>query len=112
MHLVRYQAQDLAQVVQDINACEFGLTLSVHSRNPDTIDYLSHQIRVGNVYVNRDQIGAVVGVQPFGGMKRSGTGPKAGGPDYVKRFAVEKNISMNTSAIGGNTDLLRGSSIS
>ena len=111
LHLVRYQAQNLAQVVQDINACEFGLTLSVHSRNPDTIDYLSHQIRVGNVYVNRDQIGAVVGVQPFGGMKRSGTGPKAGGPDYVKRFAVEKTISVNTSAIGGNTDLLRGSSM-
>ncbi|MEK9764948.1 MAG: bifunctional proline dehydrogenase/L-glutamate gamma-semialdehyde dehydrogenase PutA [Thalassolituus sp.] len=107
LHLVRYSANKLDQVIKDINNTGFGLTLSVHSRNPDTAERLSREIRVGNVYINRDQVGAVVGVQPFGGMKRSGTGPKAGGPDYMKRFACERTITVNTSAIGGNAELLR-----
>ncbi|KZY96827.1 hypothetical protein A3746_10190 [Oleibacter sp. HI0075] len=107
LHVIRYQNSDLPNVIEDINNTGFGLTLSVHSRNPEVSGFIARSARVGNVYINRDQIGAVVGVQPFGGLGRSGTGPKAGGPDYVKRFACERTVSVNTSAIGGNAELLR-----
>lgn len=110
LHIVRYKASQLDKLVDDINSTGFGLTLSIHSRNPQTIDRICQRARVGNVYVNRDQIGAVVGVQPFGGMGRSGTGPKAGGPNYVPRFAVERTLTVNTAAAGGNVELLRGRS--
>lgn len=108
LHVLRYKASKLDQLVDDINNTGFGLTLSIHSRNPQTVERICQRARVGNVYVNRDQVGAVVGVQPFGGMGRSGTGPKAGGPNYLLRFAVERTITVNTAAAGGNVELLRG----
>jgi RHH-type proline utilization regulon transcriptional repressor/proline dehydrogenase/delta 1-pyrroline-5-carboxylate dehydrogenase len=108
LHIYRYSAKSLNTLISNINSLGFGLTLSVHSRNPDTASHIERRIRVGNVYVNRDQIGAVVGLQPFGGMGLSGTGPKAGGPNYVLRFATERTRTINTSAVGGNADLLRG----
>ncbi|MGH6916096.1 MAG: aldehyde dehydrogenase family protein, partial [Geminicoccaceae bacterium] len=82
------------------------LTLGVHSRIDRTIDRVLERARAGNIYVNRNMIGAVVGVQPFGGERLSGTGPKAGGPRYLPRFATERAISVNTAAVGGNASLL------
>jgi RHH-type proline utilization regulon transcriptional repressor/proline dehydrogenase/delta 1-pyrroline-5-carboxylate dehydrogenase len=87
VHVVRYKARDLHKILDQINASGYGLTLGIHSRIDTTVREISHKLRVGNCYVNRNQIGAVVGVQPFGGQGKSGTGPKAGGPHYVERFA-------------------------
>ncbi|MRI31825.1 bifunctional proline dehydrogenase/L-glutamate gamma-semialdehyde dehydrogenase [Endozoicomonas sp. OPT23] len=106
LHLVRYKASELNKVVADINATGYGLTVGIHSRNEATAAYLDQNLRVGNVYINRNQIGAVVGVQPFGGQGLSGTGPKAGGPHYLIRFATERTRSINTTAVGGNATLL------
>lgn len=89
LHVVRYKAKDLDQVIDTINATGFGLTLGVHTRNETTANQITSRARVGNIYINRDQVGAVVGVQPFGGQGLSGTGPKAGGPHYLKRFTRE-----------------------
>lgn len=86
LHIVRYRAEELDKVIDDINRTGFGLTMGVHSRNETTCAHIEHRARVGNCYVNRDQVGAVVGVQPFGGRGLSGTGPKAGGPHYLYRF--------------------------
>ncbi|KKA43479.1 bifunctional proline dehydrogenase/L-glutamate gamma-semialdehyde dehydrogenase PutA [Salinivibrio sp. KP-1] len=86
LHIVRYRANELDKVIDDINRTGFGLTMGVHSRNETTCAHIEHRARVGNCYVNRDQVGAVVGVQPFGGRGLSGTGPKAGGPHYLYRF--------------------------
>ncbi|HYN00423.1 MAG TPA: aldehyde dehydrogenase family protein, partial [Aestuariivirgaceae bacterium] len=96
----------LDQVIAAINQTGYGLTLGIHSRIEETIEEIRSQVRAGNVYVNRNIIGAVVGVQPFGGEGLSGTGPKAGGPNYLVRFALEKSVSVNTAAIGGNASLL------
>ena len=90
LHVVRYKASELDQVIDSINATGFGLTLGVHTRNAGTADRIARRTRVGNAYINRDQIGAVVGVQPFGGQGLSGTGPKAGGPRYLLRFTQEQ----------------------
>lgn len=106
LHIIRYAARDLERVIDDINATGYGLTVGVHSRIEATAHYLQSRLRVGNCYINRDMIGAVVGVQPFGGEGLSGTGPKAGGPDYLLRFAVERTLTVNTAAVGGNTALL------
>ncbi|MBD9484473.1 bifunctional proline dehydrogenase/L-glutamate gamma-semialdehyde dehydrogenase PutA [Pseudomonas sp. PDM14] len=106
LHVVRFQAADLEKVVAAINATGYGLTLGVHSRNEETAQRIEARARVGNLYVNRNQIGAVVGVQPFGGCGLSGTGPKAGGPSYLLRFANERTTSTNTTAVGGNASLL------
>ncbi|MDO8696936.1 MAG: aldehyde dehydrogenase family protein, partial [Pseudomonas sp.] len=106
LHLVRFEARDLDAVVGAINATGYGLTLGVHSRNEQTAQRIEQLARVGNLYVNRNQIGAVVGVQPFGGCGLSGTGPKAGGPSYLLRFANERTTSVNTTAVGGNASLL------
>ncbi|MGH8213714.1 MAG: aldehyde dehydrogenase family protein, partial [Rhodanobacteraceae bacterium] len=106
LHVVRWKASELDQVIDAINATGFGLTLGIHSRIDDTIDHITRRARVGNTYVNRNQIGAVVGVQPFGGENLSGTGPKAGGPHYLLRFATERTITINTTAAGGNASLL------
>ncbi|AYC33903.1 bifunctional proline dehydrogenase/L-glutamate gamma-semialdehyde dehydrogenase PutA [Pseudomonas cavernae] len=106
LHLVRFQASELEQVVAAINATGYGLTLGVHSRNEETARRIEALARVGNLYVNRNQIGAVVGVQPFGGCGLSGTGPKAGGPSYLLRFVNERSTSVNTTAVGGNASLL------
>ena len=87
-------------------ATGYGLTLGIHSRIDETARYIHRRLRAGNAYVNRSMVGAVVGVQPFGGEGLSGTGPKAGGPHYLPRFAVERTLSVNTTAMGGNTTLL------
>ncbi|WP_210397873.1 bifunctional proline dehydrogenase/L-glutamate gamma-semialdehyde dehydrogenase PutA [Motiliproteus sediminis] len=106
LHIVRFKASELDAVIDEINASGYGLTLGIHSRNEGTAAYIDSRVRVGNVYVNRNQIGAVVGVQPFGGMGLSGTGPKAGGPHYLLRFATERTRTINTTAVGGNATLL------
>ncbi|MDW8467642.1 MAG: aldehyde dehydrogenase family protein [Burkholderiales bacterium] len=106
LHVVRYPARDLDRVVDAINATGYGLTLGIHSRVDSTIERIVARARAGNVYVNRSIIGAVVGVQPFGGEGLSGTGPKAGGPQLLPRFAVERTVTVNTAAVGGNAALL------
>jgi RHH-type proline utilization regulon transcriptional repressor/proline dehydrogenase/delta 1-pyrroline-5-carboxylate dehydrogenase len=106
LHVVRWKASELDQVIDAINATGFGLTLGIHSRIDETIEHITRRAKVGNTYVNRNQIGAVVGVQPFGGENLSGTGPKAGGPHYLLRFATERTITINTTAAGGNASLL------
>ena len=87
LHIVRFKASELADVVNQINQTGFGLTMGIHSRNETTYRWIEKHARVGNCYINRDQVGAVVGVQPFGGQGLSGTGPKAGGPHYLYRFS-------------------------
>jgi len=106
LHLIRYKADRLNEVCEAINNSGFGLTLGLHTRINSTVDYIQNRVKVGNLYVNRDQIGAVVGVQPFGGEGLSGTGPKAGGPQYLHRFAVERVCSTNITASGGNAHLM------
>ena len=106
LHVVRWKADQLDAVIDQINATGYGLTLGVHSRIDETVERIASRVNVGNVYVNRNQIGAVVGVQPFGGQGLSGTGPKAGGPHYLPRFATEKTVTVNTTAAGGNASLL------
>ena len=106
VHVLRYRARDLDAVVEKVNALGFGLTLGIHTRIDGLAQRIARELRVGNVYINRNMIGAVVGVQPFGGMGLSGTGPKAGGPHYLHRMATEQTITTNTSAIGGNAGLL------
>jgi RHH-type proline utilization regulon transcriptional repressor/proline dehydrogenase/delta 1-pyrroline-5-carboxylate dehydrogenase len=108
LHIVRYPADRLEQICDAINATGYGLTLGVHSRIEDTAEFIRRRVRVGNMYVNRNQVGAVVGVQPFGGEGLSGTGPKAGGPHYLLRFALERTYTVNTTAAGGNASLLAG----
>jgi len=106
LHVVRYRADALDAVVDAINATGYGLTLGIHSRIDETVRRITSRVRVGNVYVNRNIIGAAVGMQPFGGEGLSGTGPKAGGPHYLLRFAVERTLTINTAAAGGNATLL------
>ena len=105
LHVVRYKAQDLDRVIDAINATGYGLTMGVHSRIDAVAERVAQRSRVGNLYVNRNQIGAVVGVQPFGGEGLSGTGPKAGGPRYLHRFATERTVTVDTTAAGGNASL-------
>ncbi|MBS0244581.1 MAG: aldehyde dehydrogenase family protein, partial [Proteobacteria bacterium] len=106
LHVVRYAGGHLDKVIAQINATGFGLTLGLHSRIAGVADYVAQHARVGNLYVNRNQIGAVVGAQPFGGEGLSGTGPKAGGSHYLVRFATERVRSTDITATGGNVELL------
>lgn len=106
LHIVRYKAEDIDSLLTDIEKTGYGLTLGIHSRIETFQNYIINRSRIGNIYVNRNQIGAVVGVQPFGGSGLSGTGPKAGGPITLFRYAEEKVVSTNTAAIGGNAALL------
>ncbi len=108
LHVVRYSADKLGEVCDAINATGYGLTLGLHTRIDETMAFVRSRMHVGNMYVNRNQIGAVVGVQPFGGEGLSGTGPKAGGPHYLVRFAHERTYTENTTAAGGNAALLSG----
>ncbi|MDE2464912.1 MAG: bifunctional proline dehydrogenase/L-glutamate gamma-semialdehyde dehydrogenase PutA, partial [Alphaproteobacteria bacterium] len=108
LHVVRYSASRLQEVCEAINSTGYGLTLGIHSRIDETAAFIRDRVHVGNIYVNRNQIGAVVGVQPFGGEGLSGTGPKAGGPHYLLRFAHERTYTVNTTAAGGNAALLSG----
>jgi RHH-type transcriptional regulator, proline utilization regulon repressor / proline dehydrogenase / delta 1-pyrroline-5-carboxylate dehydrogenase len=106
LHVVRYRADELDRLIDDIAAGGYGLTLGVQSRIDATAQHIVERLAVGNVYVNRNIIGAVVGTQPFGGSGLSGTGPKAGGPNYLRGFALEQVVSVNTAAVGGNASLL------
>jgi RHH-type proline utilization regulon transcriptional repressor/proline dehydrogenase/delta 1-pyrroline-5-carboxylate dehydrogenase len=106
LHVVRWPGDRLDAVLDAIAATGYGLTLGIHSRIDDRARHIASRLRVGNVYVNRTMIGAVVGAQPFGGEGLSGTGPKAGGPHYLHRFAVERAVSVDTTAAGGNASLL------
>ncbi len=106
LHVVRFKAGELGKVVDEINAAGFGLTLGLHSRIAETRRFVQARAKVGNFYVNRNQIGAVVESQPFGGEGLSGTGPKAGGPHYLARFATERVMTIDTTAAGGNASLL------
>lgn len=106
LHVVRYAQGHLDKVIEAINATGYGLTLGLHSRIAAVADFVAERARVGNLYVNRNQIGAVVGAQPFGGEGLSGTGPKAGGPHYLARFATERVRATDITATGGNVQLL------
>jgi RHH-type proline utilization regulon transcriptional repressor/proline dehydrogenase/delta 1-pyrroline-5-carboxylate dehydrogenase len=106
LHVVRWKADALEQLIDDIAANGYALTLGVHSRIDTTVEEIAARLPHGNVYVNRNMIGAVVGTQPFGGTGLSGTGPKAGGPNYLRRFVTEQVVTINTAAAGGNASLL------
>jgi RHH-type proline utilization regulon transcriptional repressor/proline dehydrogenase/delta 1-pyrroline-5-carboxylate dehydrogenase len=112
LHVVRWgpgqAAKTVDEVVAQVNALGYGLTLGVQTRIDTRAERIAAAARVGNVYVNRNMIGAVVGVQPFGGEGLSGTGPKAGGPHYLYRFCAEQTVTINTAAAGGNAELLAG----
>jgi RHH-type proline utilization regulon transcriptional repressor/proline dehydrogenase/delta 1-pyrroline-5-carboxylate dehydrogenase len=106
LHVCTYRRSALPGVLEWLNETGYGLTLGIHSRIQSFVDEVVAATRVGNTYVNRSMIGAVVGVQPFGGEGLSGTGPKAGGPHYMLRFATERTVTVNTAAVGGVTELL------
>ncbi|WP_353213879.1 bifunctional proline dehydrogenase/L-glutamate gamma-semialdehyde dehydrogenase PutA [Salinisphaera hydrothermalis] len=106
VHIIRFKADEIDRVVDDINGLGYGLTFGIHSRIDTTVERVLKRLKVGNAYVNRNIIGAVVGVHPFGGEGLSGTGPKAGGPHYLHRFATERAVSRDTTAAGGNASLM------
>jgi RHH-type proline utilization regulon transcriptional repressor/proline dehydrogenase/delta 1-pyrroline-5-carboxylate dehydrogenase len=106
LHVVRWRADALDALIDQIAANHYGLTLGIHSRIDRTVSHIAARLPHGNIYVNRSMIGAVVGTQPFGGSGLSGTGPKAGGPGYLQRFAAEQVRTTNTAAAGGNASLL------
>jgi RHH-type proline utilization regulon transcriptional repressor/proline dehydrogenase/delta 1-pyrroline-5-carboxylate dehydrogenase len=105
LQIVRWRGDPLA-VVDQINALSFGLTLGIQTRIDSRAQALANAAHIGNVYINRNMIGAVVGVQAFGGEGQSGTGPKAGGPHYLYRFCAERTVTVNTTAAGGNVALM------
>jgi RHH-type proline utilization regulon transcriptional repressor/proline dehydrogenase/delta 1-pyrroline-5-carboxylate dehydrogenase len=106
LHVARFPIGELDRVIGEVNATGFGLTLGVHTRLDSRAEHIRERAAVGNLYVNRNIIGAMVGVQPFGGEGLSGTGPKAGGPRYLARFATERVYTVNTAAAGGDLRLL------
>ena len=106
LHVVRYKRKDMKAMAAALAAKGYGLTLGVHSRLETFHSEVQSLVPAGNIYVNRNMTGAVVGVQPFGGEGLSGTGPKAGGPHYLHRFAGEKTVTINISAQGGDPELL------
>ena len=106
LHVVRWRTDEIDRLLDDLAGNGTALTLGVHSRIDATIERIAARLANGNVYVNRNMIRAVVGSQPFGGSGLSGTGPKAGGPDYVRRFALEQVVTVNTAASSGNATLL------
>ncbi len=110
LHLASFDYGQSEQLADSINRAGFGLTCGIHSRNTAWAKRMAEQINVGNVYINRNMVGAIVGAQPFGGMGRSGTGPKAGGPHYLSAFATEQAFSHNSAALGGSVDVLAGPS--
>ncbi len=108
LHIIRYRVKDLPRIFEEIRATGYALTLGIHSRNENMVELICRHVSAGNVYINRNMIGAVVESQPFGGFGLSGTGPKAGGPWYLNRFVQERSISNNIAAIGGAIDLMGG----
>jgi RHH-type proline utilization regulon transcriptional repressor/proline dehydrogenase/delta 1-pyrroline-5-carboxylate dehydrogenase len=111
LHVVRFALEDLDAVIDEINATGFGLTMGIHTRLESRAEHVRARANVGNLYVNRNLIGATVGVQPFGGEGLSGTGPKAGGPHYLARFATERVYTVNTAAAGGDLGLVTGAAL-
>ena len=105
IHTYKYKSEEIEKLVEDINQMNYGLTLGIQSRIENTINYIFHNASIGNIYINRNITGAVVGAQPFGGRGLSGTGPKAGGPNYLLKFVNEKTYSYDTTAAGGNATL-------
>ena len=106
LHVLKYSSNDIEELIEQINTSGYGLTLGVHTRIESRADYFAKKLKVGNIYINRDMVGAVVGSQPFGGVGLSGSGFKAGGPNYLLQFLNEKVVSKNSVAFGGNTELL------
>jgi RHH-type proline utilization regulon transcriptional repressor/proline dehydrogenase/delta 1-pyrroline-5-carboxylate dehydrogenase len=106
LHVITFAGDRLVELCEAINATGYGLTLGLHTRVQATADFVAERVKVGNLYVNRNQIGAVVGVQPFGGEGLSGTGPKTGGPNYLRGFALERVRNTDLTASGGNAALL------
>lgn len=106
LHIVRFKQKELDTLIDKINGTGYGLTFGVHSRVESFQKHIATKIGAGNIYVNRSMIGAIVGAQPFGGQGLSGTGPKAGGPHYLYRFATERTVSIDTTASGGNASLV------
>ena len=106
LHVMRFKQNQLDDVIHQINSTHYGLTLGIQSRIHQTVEYIRQRVRVGNCYVNRSMIGAVVGLQPFGGEGLSGTGPKAGGPYYLQRLCHERIYTVDTTAAGGNASLM------
>jgi RHH-type proline utilization regulon transcriptional repressor/proline dehydrogenase/delta 1-pyrroline-5-carboxylate dehydrogenase len=106
LHVIRWHADRLDTVLDEVTSTGYGLTLGIHSRIDETVRRIAGRLGIGNTYVNRNMIGAVVGTQPFGGSGLSGTGPKAGGPNYLRRFTLEQVVTINTAAAGGNASLL------
>jgi RHH-type proline utilization regulon transcriptional repressor/proline dehydrogenase/delta 1-pyrroline-5-carboxylate dehydrogenase len=106
LHVLRFRQDRLDALLDAVDGLGYGLTLGIHSRIDATVRHIHGRLRIGNSYVNRNMIGAVVGVQPFGGERLSGTGPKAGGPHYLPRFATERTLTVDTTAAGGNASLL------
>ena len=101
-----FKSKNLIELCNQIDSLNYGLTLGIHSRIDRVINNVINNTNVGNTYINRNIVGAVVGSQPFGGHRKSGTGPKAGGPEYLKKFCYEYSISNNIVAMGGNVELL------
>ena len=108
LHVMVWESAQLDQVIETINATGYGLTLGIHSRIDQIVNHIAERVKVGNIYVNRSMIGAVVGSQPFGGLGLSGTGPKAGGPHALAGYGVEVCLSVNSAASGGDAALLGG----
>jgi RHH-type proline utilization regulon transcriptional repressor/proline dehydrogenase/delta 1-pyrroline-5-carboxylate dehydrogenase len=106
LHVICFKQNALDDVIAQINHTGYGLTLGIHSRINKTVEYIRQRVHVGNCYVNRNMIGAVVGLQPFGGEGLSGTGPKAGGPQYLQRLCHERTYTIDTTAAGGNASLM------
>jgi RHH-type proline utilization regulon transcriptional repressor/proline dehydrogenase/delta 1-pyrroline-5-carboxylate dehydrogenase len=106
LHVLKYKFNEIDETISQINESGYGLTMGIHSRIESRADFISSESNVGNIYINRDMVGAVVGSQPFGGIGLSGSGFKAGGPNYLLQFLNEKVISKNSVAFGGNTELL------
>ncbi len=108
LHITKFKSKNLDKVIDEINNCGFGLTFGIHSRIEEKIEYIKTRMKVGNIYANRSIVGAKVESQPFGGQNKSGTGFKAGGPHYLLRFMTERTTTVNTTAFGGNVELLNG----
>ena len=106
LHVIKYKFNEIVKTINQINESGYGLTMGIHSRIESRADFISSESNIGNIYINRDMVGAVVGSQPFGGIGLSGSGFKAGGPNYLLQFLNEKVISKNSVAFGGNTELL------
>ncbi len=106
LHILKYKSNEIDQLIAEINDIGYGLTMGIHTRIESRADYFGSMSNVGNIYINRDMVGAVVGSQPFGGVGLSGSGFKAGGPNYLLQFLNEKVLSKNSVAFGGNTELL------